>query len=73
MPVGVEDHVQPPTQPLELGQDRVRVGGVDAAGLPAPFVPDQEAVVVVQAGELVDLERHGRHLWGQIALYERLR
>ncbi len=63
MPVGVQDHVEPPAQLLQLGQDRLRIGGVDTAGLAGGLVADEEAVVVLETGELVHLQRHGRHPW----------
>ncbi len=63
VPVGVQDQVQAPSQRLQFGQDRLGVGRVDAAGLAARLVADQETVVILQAGELVDLQRHGRHPW----------
>ncbi len=62
VPMGVEDQVEPPSQPLQLGQDGLGVGRVDTAGPAGGPVADQEGVVVLQAGELVDLERHRRHL-----------
>ena len=42
----------------DLGQDGVGVGGVDAGDLAGFVVADEEAVVVGQAGELVDF-KHG--------------
>ena len=59
VPVGVEDEGQLPAQPVDLAQDGGGVRGVDAGGQPARLVADQEAVVVGEAGELVDGQGHG--------------
>jgi hypothetical protein len=59
MPVGVEDQGQFPAGPVELAQDRGRVRRVDAGGQASGVVAHQEAVVVGEAGELVDGDRHG--------------
>ena len=58
MPVGVENQRQLPAQPAELAQDCARVRRVDAGREAAGLVADQEAVVVLKAGKLVDGERH---------------
>src|SRR5690606_33260051 len=59
MPVGVQDHVEPPpVRSLQLGQDRVGVRRVDRGDEARCRIPDQEAVVVGQAGELADVEGH---------------
>ena len=64
MPVGVEDEVQAPAGVLRRRQDRGGVGGVDAGGLAAGLVADEEAVVVGKAGELADSQGHGaRRVW----------
>ena len=58
VPVGVEDQVELPAERLQLRQDRAGVRRVDAGGEPRGLVEGQEAVVVLKAGELVDVERH---------------
>jgi hypothetical protein len=60
MPVRVEDVGQLPALLVEGAQDRSDLGRVDARRHARGVVVDEEAVVVGQAGELMDLEpRHG--------------
>ena len=40
----------------ECGQDGIGIGGIDRKGLAAVGVVDQDAVIVAQAGELVELQ-----------------
>ena len=59
VPVGVEHQVQRPAQLAELGQDGVGVGRVDTGCLPRRTVAHKKAVVVGEAGKLVDGDGHG--------------
>ena len=58
VPVGVEDMGQGPAQRLQFAKDGGRVRGVDTGGLAGRVVADQKAVVVGQAGELMDGQGH---------------
>ncbi len=63
VPVGVHHQGQGPAEPLQLAQDGLGVGGVDGRHLSGVLVARQEAVVVVEAGKLMDLERHDGTRW----------
>jgi hypothetical protein len=58
VPVGVEDQGDRPAEAVGLAQDGVRVGRVHAGDQPAVLVAGEEAVVVGEAGEEADVERH---------------
>ena len=58
MPVGVEDQVELPAEGVQLAQDRRGVRRVDAGGQTAGVITHQEAVVVREAGKLMDGDRH---------------
>ena len=62
VPVGVPDGGNAPALGVGLAQVGLGVGRIDAHGFAALRVVQQEAVVVAEAGELVDLEHrtHGR-------------
>ena len=59
MPVGIEDEIQLPPLPFQGGENGAGVRRVDGRGLAGGFVAREEAIVVLQAGELADNERHG--------------
>ena len=57
MPVRVPDLRDPPALRLGLTQVFRAIGRVDRSGLVAVGIVQQEAIIVVEAGELVDLEQ----------------
>jgi hypothetical protein len=57
VPVGVPDVADPPALGFGLPEVFRAIGRVDRSGLAAVGIVQQEAVIVVEAGELVDLEQ----------------
>jgi len=62
VPVRVPDLGDAPASGLGLGQDARRLGGVDCGGFAALRIVRKEAVIVLEAGELVNLKHSGD--WG---------
>jgi hypothetical protein len=57
VPVGVPDVADPPALGLCLPEVFRAIRRVDRRSLPAVGIVQQEAIIVVEAGELVDLEQ----------------